>query len=181
MISRWSFSLLLFLIPTGASADAPGTSAPHVRTTDDTLRAAIARGIALSGTFRHLVDRIEASDVIVYVIRRPRVGRSHGVTQFITATVHRRYLRITLEADEASDETVGLLGHELRHVVEAVDAPQVRNESSYEALYRRIGRASCGAPSWCFDTTEAVAAGHHVYGELRAGKRRTTRLTEQRD
>jgi hypothetical protein len=150
-------------------------SAPHLRPTDAVVREAIARGMAHSRTFRDLVARIEASDVIVHVTTRQTAGRASGVTQFVAATAHARYLRITLDANTPNDSVVALLGHELRHAVEAADAPDVRDESSYGRLYREIGHASCEQPRWCFDTAQAVAAGAQVYTEMRRGRARRNR------
>jgi hypothetical protein len=147
------------------------TAPPHVRSTDAIVLAALARGRARSETFRGLVDRLEASDVIVHVERRQGGRRPSGFTQFIAATRHVRSLRITLAADEASDATAALLGHELRHALEIAQAPAVIDESSYREHYREIGQASCGPPHWCVDTAAAVHAGARMYAELRAGRR----------
>ena len=158
----------------------PLASAPHVRSTDSVVLAALATGIAISNTFRHLLDRLDASDVIVHVERRQGRVRPSGYTQFIGATRHVRYLRITLTADEVSDAMVAILGHELRHAVETAEVPEVTDQSSYRELYRAIGRSSCGPPQWCFDTEAAVYAGARVHAELR-GKRRSARPTPAQD
>jgi hypothetical protein len=174
---RWILLLFVLCIPASALAGA-GEAPPHVRATDSVVRASIARGMALSATFRRLVDRLEASDVIVHVTRLRRAGRPSGFTQFVATTPYGRYVRITLEADDSSDAVVALLGHELRHAVEAADAPAVTDQPTYHTLYRAIGRSFCGPPKWCFDTTDAVTAGQDIYGELRATRRRlSARLT----
>jgi hypothetical protein len=165
--SHWLLVLCFACLPLSATADPSGPSAPHVRPTDAVVRAAVARGLAQSPTFRHLVARLEASDVIVHVTRRHAVGRPFGFTQFVSATAHARYLRITLDVNAPTAAVVALLGHELRHALEAADAPHVRDQSSYHLLYREIGRASCEPPHWCFDTTDAVEAGAQVYAELK--------------
>jgi hypothetical protein len=167
--------LLLAAVMCEAS-ESPEAAAPHVRSTDRIVLTALARGTALSETFRRLVDRLEASDVIVHVDRRQAGTHQFGFTQFITATRHVRYLRITLEANHASDATVALLGHELRHAVETADAPEVIDQASYQALYRRVWRASCAPPQWCFDTAAAVRAGVQVHAELRGQRRQSARL-----
>lgn len=160
--------LLFFVLGTALDAGAGGDGrVPRLRTDDRVVGAAIARGRAQSVTFRRLVDRLDASDLIVHVTRVRLLHRPSGVTQFIAATPYNRYLRITLHADHASDAIVALLGHELQHAVETASAPWVADQASYRALYRAIGHASCGPPQWCFDTAEAVAAGARVYAELR--------------
>ena len=40
---------------------------PHVRTTEHKVTSLIELGLAGSGTFRQLVDKLNASDVVVYV------------------------------------------------------------------------------------------------------------------
>jgi hypothetical protein len=161
--------LLFFVLSTALEARADGDGrVPRLRTDDHLVSAAIAHGRARSITFRSLVDRLAASDLIVHVLRQPVLHRPSGVTQFIVATPHTRYVRITLYANDASDPVVALLGHELQHAVEAAEATAVTDQPSYRALYRDIGHASCGPPRWCFDTAEAVAAGARVHAELRA-------------
>jgi hypothetical protein len=92
-----------------------------------------------------------------------------------------RYLRVTLSADSASDAIVALLGHELRHALEAADAPEAVDQLTYRALYHVIGHASCAPPRWCFDTADAVRAGAEVYTELHAGRERSARLPAAED
>jgi hypothetical protein len=177
-IGRLVFPFLLAAVTCEASQPSPcrsqavsaplRASVPHVRSNDPIVLAALARGVERSGTFRRLVQRLEASDVIVHVERRPGAHRPSGFTQFIAATRHVRYLRITLAAAAPSDATVALLGHELRHALETAEAPQVTDESSYREMYREIGRSSCAAPRWCFDTSAAVQTGARVRAELRA-------------
>jgi hypothetical protein len=147
-----------------------------VRSTDPIVLAALAKGMARSATFRSLVNRLDGSNVIVHVDRRHGGSRQSGFTQFVAATRHVRYLRITLVAGDASHATVALLGHELRHAVETAEAPEVADEAAYRALYRQIGEASCAPPQWCFETAAADEAGARVYAELRTG-RRSTRLS----
>lgn len=141
------------------------------------VRSAIANGRRGSATFRHLLDRLASSDLIVHVERRSAWQRSSAFTQFIVATPHARYLRVTLTANDARDAIVGLLGHELRHVIEIADSPWVTDEDAYHSLYDRIGDAGCGPPQWCFDTAAAVESGVQIYEELQAGRRVSAHLT----
>jgi hypothetical protein len=155
-------------VPSASEVDLDPHS-PRIRFTDTVIGAALARGLAGSLTFRRMVDRLVASDLIIYVERHGRTngGRDHGFTQFMSRTPRVRYVRIVIEGEQASDGMVGLLGHELRHAVELAEAPQVIDQESYAALYRAIGRASCAPPRWCFDTRAAVGAGIRVVKELR--------------
>src|SRR5687767_14467456 len=139
--------------------DAAVHAAPRIRFTDSLVAEAMARGLSHSPTFRWLVRRLTASDLVVYIERRPTTGRASGVTQFVSATPQARYVRIILDANAPDNGMVGLLGHELRHALEVADAPWVLDQRTYGVFYRVIGTASCAAPRWRFDTPAAVSAG----------------------
>ena len=141
----------------------------RIRVLDASLACALSRGYMRSPTLRALVERVEDSNVIVYVDRHPPAGRCDGRTQFVSAAAGYRYVRVTVKTDGVNDGLIALLGHELRHVVEVVDAPWVVDATGYAALYRRIGRpsASCRRPGWCFETQSAVDSGYRVLEELR--------------
>src|SRR4051812_46305275 len=78
---RWHMLAMLVLAATLMGQDALGG---HVRATDPGIAAIIAAGLLQSATFRRLVETLDRSDVIVYVvpkIRRPglRGYLAHGV------------------------------------------------------------------------------------------------------
>ena len=56
----------------------------HVRSTDGRIRVLIEKGVARSTTFRHLMDVLDASDVIVYF--DPKLSRPllHGYLSITT-------------------------------------------------------------------------------------------------
>jgi len=171
--NRLRLEILIVVIATVSISAREGIvdpQAPRIRFDDPVVRAAMTRGMAESPTFRRIVERLAASDLIVYVERHPAGAGADGATQFVGSTPYARYVRIAIDGREAIDTTVGLLGHELRHALELAEAPWVINQESYEALYRSIGRASCGPPRWCFDTKAAVSAGIRVVKELRAAR-----------
>src|SRR4051812_9036257 len=76
------FILLLLLLAAARAGAEPhadhgdAATMPHIRTTSDRLRSMIRDGIRSSPAFQALVDRLEASDVVVYVEpeRRPVAG-----------------------------------------------------------------------------------------------------------
>ena len=83
-----------------------------------------------------------------------------------------RLVRVSLRRDLGSHDAVAMLAHELRHVVELLDHPEVRSETALGDLYRRIGHASTfAARHW--DTTAALRAGQ-------AGAAGTARLSASR-
>jgi hypothetical protein len=140
---------------------------PFLRTEDSRLAAALIRGRDESPTFRAIVDRLDASNLIVYVSRGALRGETSASTQLLTSTGGYRYVRVTLELDPDTDVGVAMLGHELRHALELADAPWAVDDGTVMSLYKKIGYASCMRATPCYDTQEAVDAGRQVLAELR--------------
>jgi hypothetical protein len=136
----------------------------HVRPTSPLGRELIETGIARSATFRRLVHRIEASDVIVYVQLEPGLPSGiGGALEFMGVGGDVRFLRITLGRQFHHPILVALLGHELQHAVEVADAPRVRSAIQLEALYRNIGHP---VGHHRYDSVAAQFAGQTVRDEL---------------
>jgi len=169
-------SLLLLSLLAGASPVHAERSVPFLRTEDSRLAAALVRGRDESATFRAIVDRLDGSDLIVYVSRGSLSGQVSASTQLLIATGGYRYVRVTIELDPDTDVGVALLGHELRHALELAEAPWVVDDESVATLYREIGYASCVGSKPCYDTIEAVDAGRQVLVELRHANRRLDAL-----
>jgi len=166
-------AFLLFACVAPASAERNG---PFLRTDDARLAAALVRGGDESPTFRTIVDRLAASDLIVYVKRGSLYGPTAASTQLVSATGGYRYVRVTIELDPDTDVGVAMLGHELRHALELANAPWVVDDGAVVSLYREIGYVSCARRTPCYDTQEAVAAGRRVLAELRHVDRRLNAL-----
>ena len=136
----------------------------HVRPTSLAGRELIQTGMAQSATFRRLVHRIEASDVIVYVQLEPGLPTGvGGVLEFMAAGGDVRFLRISLGRQFQRPILVALLGHELQHAVEVAEAPGVRSATQLEALYRSIGHP---VGRHRYDSVAARFAGQTVRDEL---------------
>jgi hypothetical protein len=80
------------------------------------------------------------------------------------STTH-RFLRIQLNRAGSHEWLVALLGHELQHAIEVVEAPDVRSAADLGGLYRRIG-VPIGPDT--FDSVAARQAGYTVRHELTA-------------
>lgn len=126
--------------------DSPAPSAPvdsigsRVRALDPRTRDWIRIGTTQSPTFRALLARLSASDLIVYIeIVDGIIGGSAGRLYLVTATSSVRYLRIELVAQGNVREMVALVGHELQHAVEIADARQVRDRQALALLYLGMG------------------------------------------
>ena len=136
----------------------------HLRPTSALGRELIEAGMARSATFRRLIHRIEASDVIVYVQLEPRLPTGiGGALEFMGVGGDVRFLRITLGNQFNRPILVALLGHELQHAVEVADAPGVRSATQLEALYRNIGHP---VGHHRYDSVAARFAGQTVRDEL---------------
>jgi hypothetical protein len=100
--------------------------------------------------------------VVVELKRLPK--RVNGLVQVAAATPSVRYLRLSLNVPKAEGDLKAVLGHELRHVVEIVGLPEVRDEPSLAAAYRRIGSAARG--DGFYETDAALEAGCAAAQEL---------------
>jgi hypothetical protein len=140
-------------------------------------------GAARSPTFRALADRVERSDVIVYIDVRPTLADAlGGAMTFVAATATHRIVRITINGRFTWPTMVAVLGHELQHVVEVAEAARVRCSRSMRRHYEEIG---IRLADHRYDSEAAQAAGRTVRAELRGGRSdmrlaRAERETEER-
>jgi hypothetical protein len=156
--------LLAALGGTTLSATTPGV--PRVRAESRRVAAWIERGRADSATFRALLDRLERGDVIVYLAIDPgmRGGLAACVT-WMAATPSARFVRASLRPDLPAREAVAMIAHELQHVLEVVEHPDVRSDGALAALYARIGHSTTAVGNrW--DTVAALRTGDRVRLEL---------------
>jgi hypothetical protein len=149
-------------VPYGALHSDPSR---RVRTVDTRVARLIEEGVRRSVTFADLIAAVNASDVIVYIQRVDRLAPSvAGQLMIVPVPTAQRYLRIQLLDHLSPDETIALIGHELRHVLEVAAAPDVRDQKGLTELYRRIGQP--GGMSHSFDTRAAQNTGRRVKREL---------------
>jgi hypothetical protein len=141
----------------------------HIRTTDLRLRALVEEGVRSSPTFRALVGRLIGSDVVIYLQCEEELrSRSDGRLTFVTTAGGYRYVVVRLRPLRVRAHEIALLGHELRHAVEIVDAPAIVDAPSLAREYTRMGHLSRMATPEriAFDTDAAINAGHQVLAEL---------------
>ena len=146
---------------------ASGTLPPsNLRPQSVRVAAWLARGVEGSATFRALVERINRGDVLVYIDApfNLRSGLSASLT-WMAAIPGGRLVRASLRRSLNDREAVAMLGHELQHVVELLDHPEVRSEAALSDLYHRIGHASTTKDRH-WDTPAARRAGEAVRIEL---------------
>lgn len=162
--------LLLAIAPNAFGTILPEEGAPyHLRTTDHRLRALMQDGVRTSPTFRALVERLIASDVVVYV-RCDNQPASHidGRLTFAAQAGGYRYIVVRLRPIASRMHLLALLAHELRHAVEIADTPAIVDGPSLAREYERMGYISRmgSASGIAFDTAAAVQAGEKVLREL---------------
>jgi len=139
----------------------------RLRPQDARLTSLLHQGAARSTTFKSLVDRIEASNVIVYVALNPLMKPNFsGMLTWMTRSGDYRYLRASISTDLTSDQMIATLAHELQHAVEVIEDESVIDESSLVALYRRIGRQLGNAAPTRWETVAAQQTGFKVRREL---------------
>jgi hypothetical protein len=138
----------------------------NVRPQDERLTQLLRAGAARSATLRSLVDRIEASRVIVYVAVNPLMKPNlSGMLTWMTQAGGYRYLRASISKDLNTDQMIATIAHELQHAVEVIEDETVHDENSLVALYRRIGHQR-GHASSRWDTDAAQRTGFVVRKEL---------------
>jgi hypothetical protein len=138
----------------------------RVRPTEQRMAKLLATGMERSATFRALVRRLEASDVIVHIqSRRDLRGGVGASMRFVATSATDRFLRIQLNAALHDHMLVALLGHELQHAVEVADHAELRSADDLRAFYSRTG-LRLGPDR--FDSIAAREAGYLVRAELLA-------------
>lgn len=124
-----------------------------------------------SPTVQRLVDRIEQSDVIVYLdVSRNLSPNVSACLTWMAATSSRRIVRASFRPDLGANEAIAMLAHELQHVVEVIDHPEVRSTETLLQLYTRIGHPT-GDNGLRWDTADAIAVGTLARLEVTSGFR----------
>ena len=141
-----------------------GPAIPRVRAEDPLLSAAIARGAERSPTFRRLIEAIQATDGLVYVLEgRCGQGVRACLHMSLELSGKNRLLRILVNLRRAPGcELLGSIGHELQHALEALSNPNLMTSFGLSSFFHRIGPE--GSPRR-FETPEAIQAGVAVARE----------------
>jgi hypothetical protein len=158
--------LIAVVSATTAFAGGP-TGEVRLRPQDARLEAVIKEGAARSATFKSLVDRIEQSNVIVYVALNPVMRPTlSGMLTWMTRTGAYRYVRASISTDLTFDQMIATVAHELQHAVEVIEDETVTDEKSLIGLYKRIGHQNSASSPNRWETTAAQQAGFQVRREL---------------
>ena len=137
MIQRSSLVLILtFVLPYSVSAE----TAPRVRVLDARLKSLLDHGLMQSPTLRALVDKVEASSILVFVDGDMRMPERIGAQlNFVTSVNDVRYVRVDINVMLAPRRQVALLAHEFQHALEIAGRPEIQDIEAMESLYEDIG------------------------------------------
>jgi hypothetical protein len=175
MPKRWTSAfagLALVLLParargvTLASQASPQNHEPHVRANDEFAARLLNDALERSKTVRLLFGRIQASNLLVYLIVERGQGLPRGRTSVVSKGGAIRMLHTVIDGTLDSDERICVLGHEFQHVIEIAEAPEVADQDGMRRLFRRIGyQISLRAEN--YETTAAEAIERRVREEIR--------------
>jgi hypothetical protein len=168
------FIAIFVQIPAAAAEEPSLARMPHVRAPHRNITVLIEQGYERSATFRRLVDDLERSNVIVHLQRAPRPIAGAGSLQFVVTAGGQRYLRVYLNMRLPSPPLIGIIAHELMHALEIASAPEVVDEATMVALYRRIGRRNRHG----YDTDTACDIGERVVTEVITSQTTKTRMAD---
>ena len=132
----------------------------------------LARGLEQSPTFLALVERLQRSDVVVYIELVPAWSKTTAAgIHFLGRSPVCRFLRVVLSSDLTTPQMVAVLGHELQHALEVADASDVRDHASFVRLYQQAGIRL----QRTFDSEAARDVGERIREEIRLALRLTKR------
>lgn len=158
---------LVAILSISSALAAERVGGPRLRPQDSRVAQVLKEGAARSATFRALVDRIEASNLIVYVAVNPILKSSlSGGLNWMTRAGDFRYVRASIRPDLTFDQMIASVAHELQHAVELIEDESVIDERSLDVLYKRIGQPSRAAGRSGWETLAAQRTGTQVRREL---------------
>jgi predicted Zn-dependent protease len=134
---------------------------PRIRTDDPDIARVIAHAREWSGTFRGLVETIERTDGVVWVVRGRCDGAQACLLMYLEVAGPYRLLRIHIDPRQSGARLMESLGHELQHAVEVLGT-KVRTATGVYHFFDRNAFRIGGR----FETQEALHAGLAVASEV---------------
>ncbi len=149
----------------------------HVRPLTASLARTLDAGLERSESIRRLVDRLEASDVVVYITDESfALRRWIGYLSFLSAVGGYRYLLVHVPTHRTSLDLISAIGHELQHAVEIAEAPAVVDGRSMAQHYQRVGYdVTSDRSGKRFESREAIDAGQRVRRDVNSWRREMPR------
>jgi hypothetical protein len=131
------------------------------------LLPVVRAGREQSPTFRALIERLETTDVVVYVQCGRLRPRLDGELTFVGAAGGLRYVRVRISWDLTLPRKIAILGHELQHALEVADNPDIVSAGTLALAYERFGFTKHRRFDRVdFDTAAAIDTGVTIWREL---------------
>ena len=172
-LRRRSFSLgfdtavfVAFACSAAATAYAQPETLVRVRSNSPSIAAVIQEATARSTLFRGLIETINLTDGLVYV---DEGACGHSVSACLLLSVRvagpYRLLRILVDPRKYSRDCdlMGAIGHELRHAIEILSVPSIKDYPSAQSFFDREGPT--GSDQARFETPAAERTGLQVLRE----------------
>ena len=150
-------------------------SVQNVRPRDKTAELLLRFGGERSERFRQILRELERSNIVVYIdVRQDAAHPVGGGLNFLSQAQGLRWVRAFVDSGTPSQSRTyqdivrltAILAHELRHALEASQAPTLNDLEAFERYFRRIGDHD-----GLLDTRAARETGAWVEDELRGGSR----------
>ena len=133
---------------------------PRLRLPDRRLLPVVQAGRDGSPSFRALIERLETTDVVVYVQCARLRSRLDGELTFLAAAGGLRYVLVRIGWDLPLERKIAVLGHELQHALEVAQNPDIVSAGTMALAYERFGfTRNRGFDRVDFDTAAAIDTG----------------------
>lgn len=161
-----TLSILLVLASTAMAAQQePPAAVPRVRSANPAIAALITTGMTNSRTFRSIIERINASDGVVYVEEGDCRNAVRGCLRAVAKSAANRIVLVHIRLAKSDCDVVATIGHELQHALEILNDPAVTDSAAMYRFYTREARRRLGGG---FETAAAVKAEQAVHAEMRS-------------
>jgi hypothetical protein len=168
------------VVPVPGTWEAPVTRVrvPRVRPTDQRIAAVLRIGLERSPRLRALMELVEIGNVVAHVSMDPKMdGGLSGRLTFVSAAGDYRYVRVMINPDQTGEQIIAALAHELQHVREVGEHPEVTTEVGLSELYKRIGHSNRAGGVLGWETAAAQDITYEVRRELNLGPTAVARRT----
>jgi len=137
-----------------------------LRPMDPQLRRVVQAGREQSPSFRAIVDRLAATDVVVYVQCARRRSHLEGELQYMGTVGGIRYVLVRLSWQLTTSRKIAILGHELQHALEIAERSAIVDSTTLARAYEQFGVARRAGSRVDFDTAAAIGTGRTIWREV---------------
>jgi hypothetical protein len=157
----WVFVTLAVSGTVIGAQEAPRLS--RVRAENPVIQTAIAQGVERSPTFLRLIEAIDATDGLVYVLEGEcGLGVRACLHMSVELSGPHRLLRVFVTPSRAPGcELIASIGHELQHAFEVLSHSRIRSTGALTSFFHRIRPENPGR----FETAKAIEIGISVEKE----------------